>query len=125
MDNGTVADRLAAMIKNGTHDDLASVLRHASEELKMVEKLKRIRSDQAAVVEEVRDQLARIVQRWGVYASAHEALGVLLEEFDEFKLEVSKKQKHRNLDKLRREGLDIAIVGIKIMLMVDAGKGRE
>lgn len=77
-----------------------------------------------ALIAEFRQRLTLAVLTWGAYASAHEALGVLLEEVRELEDEVFKKQGARDLDRMRSEGIDIAVVGLKIALMVDAGKGR-
>lgn len=82
-------------------------------------------NEQEKLLEEVRDRLAKVVARWGTFASAHEGLGVLFEEVRELEAEVFKKQESRDINRLRSEGLDVAIVGLKIALMVDAGMGRK
>lgn len=57
-------------------------------------------------------------ENWPDYNSAHEVLGLLDEEFHEFKEEVYKKQAMRSPDKLRKELHDIAAIAIRAASLV-------
>jgi len=63
---------------------------------------------------------------WPRYHSAHEALGVLLEEVDEFQRIVFLKQEDRDLDAMRKEAIQIAAVALRIAAEVcDEEVGRQ
>ena len=47
------------------------------------------------------------------YASDHEAIGVMLEEFEELKAEVWKKREHRDRRTMLNECVQVAAVAIK------------
>lgn len=61
------------------------------------------------------------------YHSLHEALGVLDEEFYEFKLEVYKNaRKHPERNRqARAEALDVAVVALRIIKMIDRQEGKK
>lgn len=61
-------------------------------------------------------EIDKAIQRHSMFHNAHETLGVLWEEVDEYKAEVWKKQKKRNPAKMRKELLQIAAVCIKALL---------
>jgi len=50
---------------------------------------------------------------WPTFNSAHEGLGVLLEEVKELKDHVFTKQKHRDLNAMRREAIQVAAVALR------------
>jgi hypothetical protein len=58
-------------------------------------------------------QVDRDEAAWGPYNSAHEAKGILDEEVWEFTKEVYVKQELRDLNKMRKELLQIAAVAIR------------
>ena len=53
----------------------------------------------------LRDKMAQQDERYGPFASTHEALGVLLEEWDELRAAIQS----NNLDDVQRECLDLAV----------------
>ncbi len=63
---------------------------------------------------------------WPRYHSAHEALGVLLEEVDEFQRIVFQKQQQRDLAAMRNELIQIAAVALRAAAEVcDEEVGRR
>jgi hypothetical protein len=73
---------------------------------------------------EAADAANKAAQEHGGYNSAHEALGVLLEEVEEFKLEVFKKGSERLPARMRAELMDIAAVCIKYAAMLSPLTGE-
>lgn len=64
--------------------------------------------------------------QWNALNSAHEGYGVMLEEVDELWDEIKIKQKNRDLDKLRKEALDVAAMALRIAAEVaDERRGRR
>lgn len=64
-------------------------------------------------------------QKHNPYNSAHEGLGVLLEEFTELQTEVFIKQKNRDLKAMRKEAIQVAAVAIRFAADVcSEKKGR-
>ena len=59
-------------------------------------------------------ELNKIRKTHGDIHSLHEGLGVLFEEFDEFKAEVWKKEQNRSKEHLREELVQIAAVALRI-----------
>lgn len=58
-------------------------------------------------------------ENWPPYNSAHEALGVITEEFEEFKDEVKMKQENRAADKMRKELIQLAATAIRAASVCD------
>lgn len=54
------------------------------------------------------DELGRVRKKQRPFASLHEALGVLMEEFDEFKDEVYKRAENRDMANLLQELVQVA-----------------
>ena len=52
-------------------------------------------------------------EKWPTYNSAHEGLGVLLEEVKELKDHVFTKQQDRDLHAMRREAIQVAAVALR------------
>jgi NTP pyrophosphatase (non-canonical NTP hydrolase) len=67
-----------------------------------------IRSSDDAIEEALDARL-----RWPRYNSAHEGLGVLLEEVRELEAHVFRKQKDRDLAAMRKEAIQVAAVAIR------------
>jgi len=68
---------------------------------------------QSCMVEPVIEQIQFADDNWPKYNSAHEAMGVLLEEVDELWDHVKVKQKRRDIGAMRKECLQIAAVAIR------------
>lgn len=56
---------------------------------------------------------------WPCYNSAHEALAVLQEEFEELKREVHTNQMLRSLEDMRKECIQVAAVAVKFAAALD------
>ena len=78
-----------------------------------------------AVLKDVATMLASVEQKWSMYNSLHEGYGLLLEEVDELFDEVRAKQEKRAAWRVRKEALQVAVVGLRIAMMVDMGKVRR
>lgn len=77
---------------------------------------RRIAKGRPALIDAVRDALneARAADaNWPPYNSAHEGLGVLLEEVDELQRHVFVKQKDRDVAAMRKEAIQVAAVALR------------
>lgn len=61
---------------------------------------------------------------WGPMHSAHDAYAHILEELDELKEHVWCKQKNRDLEAMRQEAVQVAAMAIKMIEVIDSGRGR-
>jgi len=68
------------------------------------------------VLQLVVDELSRATSSNGPFNSAHEGFAVLLEEVDELKEIVWQKPDNRNLAKMRAEAVQIAAMGVRMVL---------
>ena len=70
------------------------------------------------ILKEIVAELARAQALHPPMNSAHEGYAVILEELDELKEEVWKKERTRDRDRMRREALQVATVAIRFILDV-------
>jgi hypothetical protein len=71
-----------------------------------------------SIANEAIKELYRATEMNGPFASAHEGYAILLEEMDELKEEIWKKEKLRDKDKMRTEAIQIAAMSIRFVLDV-------
>ena len=75
------------------------------------------------MIQKVLEKVIREVEfadtKWPPYNSAHEALGVITEEFEEFKDEVKLKQQDRVADKMKKELIQLAATAIRAASVCD------
>lgn len=65
-------------------------------------------------------------EKWPTFNSAHEGLGVLLEEVKELKDHVFTKQKDRDLHAMRKEAIQVAAVALRFAAeMCTEERGRR
>jgi hypothetical protein len=74
----------------------------------------------AVVTAEAFERALAAADRWPPYNSAHEALGVALEEFEELKAEILKQQNARSVSAMRSEALQLAAVMLRIVAQIDS-----
>lgn len=67
----------------------------------------------ASTVDEVVAEAAKAQDLYGSFASAHEMLGVLLEEVEELKAHVYQRQGLRNLPAMRKEAIQVAGIALR------------
>lgn len=80
----------------------------------------------ARVLNEVEIEIAQATTNWGPFNSAHEGFAVLNEEFDELKEHVWMNQRKRDLEKMRKEAVQVAAVAIRFAAEVcDEERGRR
>lgn len=75
------------------------------------------------ILDEVSAELNR-AKMFKPFNSAHEGYAILLEEVDELKAHVWMNQTKRDLDKMRKEAIQVAAMAVKFVEMMDAGRGR-
>lgn len=75
----------------------------------------------------VQEEVRRAKQLWPrPFSCAHEGWAVILEELDELWDEVKLNQKKRDLDKMRKEAVQVAAMAIRFIVeVIDEGRGRE
>lgn len=64
------------------------------------------------------NELISAQEKWPGFNSAHEGWGVLAEEVDELWDEVKVNQKKRDLDKMRKEAIQVAAMAIRFAVEV-------
>lgn len=67
----------------------------------------------SSTVDEVVAEAAKAQDLYGSFASAHEMLGVLLEEVEELKAHVYQRQGLRNLLAMRKEAIQVAAIALR------------
>ena len=83
--------------------------------------------DAEIFMQDVLGELSTAVLRHGPLASAHEAFAVLLEEVEEFKVEVFKKRSVRDPAAMRSELVQIAAMAVRaaVDLKLVYGRGHD
>ena len=76
-----------------------------------------------AIGHEIENELKRAA-KYPPFNSAHEGYAVILEEMDELKEHVWKKQHSRDIVAMRAEAIQVAAMAVKFIQMVDATGGR-
>jgi hypothetical protein len=76
-------------------------------------------------IELLQKEFVRAKQLHPMYNSAHEAYAVILEELDEFKEQVWKKQKNRSDEKMLEELVQIAATAMKAAYSLQLLKGED
>lgn len=76
---------------------------------------------QAEAIRAVNEELAKARFKFPEFHSAHEGYAIILEELEELKSEVFRKQTERNLDKMRKEAMQVAAMAVRFMTDVCEG----
>lgn len=108
---------LRTMMERETNEEVRTVIAKTIAGLRPAISEAQIMGAGAAAIARVQEQLTAVLRQWGSFASAHEGFGVLVEEVFELFEHVAEKQERRNLDAMRKEGCDVAVVGIKMMIL--------
>lgn len=75
---------------------------------------------------EIGDEVLSAEKKWPAMNSAHEAYAVLLEEVDELWDHVKTNQKHRDLDAMRKEAVQVAAMAVRFIRDVcDLHRGKK
>jgi hypothetical protein len=70
------------------------------------------------VTELVRDEVKGATELYGPFHSAHEGYGVLLEEVDELWTEVKVRQTARDIEKMKKEAIQVAAMACRFVVDV-------
>ncbi len=77
------------------------------------------------ILVEVHNEVRVASEQYPPFNSAHEGYAVLLEEVEELKAHVFTNQKHRELDAMRKEAIQVAAMAVRFVANIsDAGRGR-
>jgi hypothetical protein len=71
------------------------------------------REPMSCTINDVWTEVERAEERFRPYASAHEALGVITEEFEEFRAEVFRSEADRDYAAMRKELVQLACTAIR------------
>lgn len=84
------------------------------------------RDNTETVFDLVRDEVDLATKKWPPFSSAHEAYGVLTEEYRELETHVFTNQKRRNLAGMKAEAIQVAAMAIRFAAEVcDEERGRR
>lgn len=67
------------------------------------------------ILRSIMDEYIFATNKFGAFHTAHEGIGIILEEFEELKKEVFKKQGERTRPKMRREAIQLATMAIRFV----------
>lgn len=83
-------------------------------------------SHQILVIDDVEQEIIDATSVWPPFNSAHEAYGILAEEFIELQAHVFTNQKRRDLAAMRKEAIQVAAMAIRFAAEVcDEERGRK
>ena len=68
--------------------------------------------------EQVREELKMATIKFGSFASPHEGLSIILEEFEELKQEVFKNTDSHNIQAMRKEAVQVAAMALRFIVDV-------
>ena len=77
--------------------------------------------DRKQTEEAIQAEIGRADSRYGPFTSAHEGLGVLVEEFDELKIAI----RSNKLESVRAEAIQVAAVAWRIALSLDVASTQD
>lgn len=72
--------------------------------------------DDEKVLNDIADELKRARDGHSPLHSAHEGIAVIEEEYIELREEVYKKRENRDLDKMRKEAIQIAAMAVRFIV---------
>ena len=88
--------------------------------------VERKRFHRGEIAAQIAREATRASDEFSTFASAHEGLAVLWEEFEELKAEVWKKKASRDSDAMRKEAIQIGAMAIRFITdVVEANAGKE
>ena len=66
----------------------------------------------------IKEEHERAISKFGKFHNAHEGWGVIREEYLELEDEIRKKQKDYDLDKMRKEAMQLGAMALRFMVDV-------
>ena len=75
-----------------------------------------------SILDAVRSEIVYAIYKHAPMATCHEGYAVILEELDELWDEIKVKQINRNVDKLRKEALQVATMAVRFLHDLDGTK---
>ena len=70
------------------------------------------------ILDEIEKEHKKAISKFPTFASAHEGLAIIEEEFEELKREVFVNQSHRDWDKITREAIQLATMAVRFLIDV-------
>lgn len=71
-----------------------------------------------SILDDVEEELASAIEKFGKFNSAHEGYAVILEELDELWEEIKAKPNDERMDRMRAEAIQVAAMAIRFVMDV-------
>jgi len=73
-------------------------------------------TDKISALRLIREEHNRAIDKFPKFNNAHEGLAVIWEEFEELKAEVFKKQSQYDIDRMRREAIQLGAMALRFIV---------
>ena len=74
--------------------------------------------DKVSALRLIKEEHARAIEKFGAFHNAHEGWGVIREDYLELEDEIRRKQKDYDLDKMRKEAIQLGAMALRFIIDV-------